>query len=223
MRNVACVGIVLWCALVSSGIRPAASPQPTSVQAILSRRITVQLNQATLRLAVGTLSAAHKVPVGVEYAVAHSDEHIINLDFKDGTAKEVLDSIVRQEPRYRWEMIDGVINFVPTCGRDPFIEAFLETPVDHFDPGKWTSIFQVRNAIGDIPEVKQMLAANHKTLYKSGDYVKRPSIYAKGDVDLSVSHTTVRGLLNRVIRESEHNFWSIGWARSDKDALSIRF
>lgn len=123
-----------------------------------------------------------------------------------------------------WGATNGsIVNFVPTRDRDPFVEAFLNTPVARFDPGKWTSIFQVRDAIGDIPEAKRMLEANRKTLYKYGDYVKYPSIYAKKDVDLSISHTTVRGVLNRVIRESEHNLWSIGWARGDRDALSIRF
>lgn len=223
MRRVASIGIVLLCAFVSSGLRPAAGAQPAPAQDLLDRRITLELGDATLRLALGTLSATYDVPIGVEYSVTHSDQRTINLDFKDGTIKEVLDSIVKQEPLYRWELVDGVVNVVPTRDRDPFIEAFLNTPVDRFDPGKWTSIFQVREAIGHIPEVRRMLEANRKTFYTGGVYVKRPSIYAKKDVDLSISRTTVRGLLNRIIGESEHNFWSIGWARANKDAVSISF
>lgn len=68
-----------------------------------------------------------------------------------------------------------------------------------------------------------MLEANGKTLYKHVDYIKYPSIYTKMDVDLSISNTTVRGMLNHVIRDSEHTFWSIGWSPEDKDAVAIRF
>lgn len=223
MRKVALVGIILFCALGSPGLYPRASARPAPAQDVLGRRMTLHLSKATLSLALGTLSVEHRVPIGIERSTAHSDDEKLNLDFKGGTLKEVLDSITRQEPLYRWELVDGVVNFVPKRDRDPFIEAFLSTPVNHFNPGKWTSIFQVRNAIGDIPEAKRMLEANRKTLYKYGDYVKHPSIYSKKDVDLGISHTTVRGVLNRVIRESEHKFWSIDWARGDKDAVSIRF
>lgn len=223
MRKFARVGIVLFCAFVSSGLGPRASARPEQSQDILGRRITVHLSEATMNLVLGTLSVKHRVPIGIERSPAHNDDEKLNLDFDGGTLKEVLDSIVRQEPLYRWELAEGVINFVPARERDPFIEAFLNTPVAHFDPGKWTSIFQVRDAIGDVPEVKRTLEVNHKTLYKHGDYVKSPSIYTKEDVDLSISNTTVRGVLNRVVRDSEHTSWSIGWVPGDKTALSIRF
>jgi hypothetical protein len=213
MRKFARVGIVLLCAFFLSGLYSRASARSQSAQDILALRITVHLSKATMILVLNTLSVEHRVPIGIERSPAHNDDEKLNLDFDGGTLKEVLDSIVQQEPLYRWELVDGVINFVPAGDRDPFIEAFLSTPVAHFDPGKWTSIFQVRNAIGDIPEVKRMLEANHKTLFK----------YTKKDVDLSISNTTVRGVLNRVIRDSEHTSWSIGWVPGDKDSLSIRF
>ena len=212
---------MLLCALGAPG--HYARPRLTTTETILARPITLHLSKATLSLALGTLSVQHRVPIGIERSPSHSDDEKLNLDFDGGTLKEVLDSIVKQERLYRWEVVEGVINFVPARDRDPFVEAFLNTPVAHFDPGKWGSVFQVRDAIGDVPEVKQMLEENHKSLYKYGDYVKYPSIYSKKDVDLRISHTTVRGVLNRVIRESEHNSWSIGWAPGDKDALSIRF
>jgi hypothetical protein len=223
VRKFARVGIVLYCAFISPGLYAHTSTRPSPAQDLLGQRITVHLSKATISSALNTLSVEHRVPIGIERSPAHNDDEKLNLDFDSGTLKEVLDSIVQQEPLYRWKLVDGVINFVPTRDCDPFIEAFLNTPVAHFDPGKWTSIFQVRNAIGDVPEVKSMLEKNHKTLFKYGDYVKYPSIYTRKDVDLSISSTTVRGVLNRVIRDSEHTFWSIGWVPGDKDALSIRF
>jgi hypothetical protein len=173
--------------------------------------------------ALSTLSVNHRVPIGIEYSLADKNEPKLNLDIDRGTLREALDSIVIQEPLYRWEIVDGVVNFVPTRERDQFFEDLLNTRVDHFDPGKWTIIFKVRDAIGEIPAVKRLLASNHKTLAKYGDYVKYPSIYTKKDVDLRISNTTVRGVLNRIIRDSEHKGWSIGWRPGEKDVLAIRF
>jgi hypothetical protein len=157
----------------------------------------LHLKDETLMYALSTLSVDHRVPIGIEYSSHDKNEPKINLE--------------------------SVINFIPTRDRDPFLETFLNTEVAHFDPGKWTIIFQVRDAIGDIPEVKKLLESNQKTIFKYGDYAYRPSIYTKKDVDLSISDTNVRGVLNRVVRDSEHKSWSLGWFRGDKDALSIRF
>lgn len=223
MRKVLRVGILLYCSLVF--VVPCALPAPRQAltQDLLSQQIQLRVDKEALSYALGVLAVKHRVPIGIERSPVDKNEPKLNLDVEKATLKEVLDSIVEQEPLYRWEIVDGVINFVPARDRDPFIEAFLNTPVAHFDPGKWTSIFQVRNAIGDVPEVKRMLEENRKTLFKYGDYVKFPSIYTKQGVDLSISNTTVRGVLNRVVRDSEHTSWSIGWVSGNKDALSIRF
>jgi hypothetical protein len=217
------IGILVFCLLpsLSSNARPAL--RQAMEQHILSQRIKLHLKKDTLMYALSTLSVEHRVPIGIEYSRDDRNEPKLNLERDHATLKEVLDSIVKQEPLYRWEIADGVINLVPTKDRDPFIEALLNTRVAHFAPGKWSTIFQVRDAIGDIPEVKRLLESNQKTIFKYGDYAYSPSIYTKKNVDLSISDTNVRGVLNRMIRDSEHKEWSIGWRPGEKDVLSIRF
>ncbi len=217
------VGIFLFFLLVSSGSYARPTSQHALTQDLLNQQIQLHLRNKTLGYALNVLAVEHRVPIGIERSLADKNEPKINLEIDRETLKEVLDAIVNEEPLYRWEIVDDVINFVPRQERDPFFEALLNTPVDHFNPGKWTIIFQVRNAIGEIPEVKRLMESNQKTLFKYGDYVKYPSIYTKKDVDLSISNTTVRGVLNRIIRDSEHKGWSISWLPGDKDALTISF
>lgn len=223
MKRAFTIGILVFCIVPTLSAGPGPALRLVAEPDILSQRIELHLKEDTLMYALGTLSVDQRVPIGIEYSRDDKNESKLNLEVDHATLKEVLDLIVRQEPLYRWEVVDGVINFVPTRDRDPFIEAFLNTRVAHFDPGKWTIIFQVRDAIGDIPEVKNLLQSKHKTISKYGDYIKYPSIYTKKDVDLSISDTNVRGVLNRMVRDSEHKKWSIRWRPGGKDELSIRF
>lgn len=223
MKRTFATGILIFCIVPGLSAGPGSASRQVAEPDILGQRIALHLREETLRSALSALSVEHRVPIGIEYSLADGNEPKLNLETERATLKQVLDSIVKQEPLYRWEVVEGVINFVPTRDRDPFIETFLNTRVAHFDPGKWTIIFQVRDAIGDIPEVKRLLKSNHKTIAKYGDYIKHPSIYTKKDVDLSISDTNVRGVLNRIVRDSEHNGWSIGWRPGGRDVLSIRF
>ena len=200
-----------------------SQPQGDANNDLLNRPVELHLTKETLMLVLSTLSVEHRVPIGVEYSLADANESKISVDVAHNSLRNVLDLITKQEPAYRWEMVDGVINFIPTRERDSFIEELLNTRVAHFNPGKWTIIFEVRDAIGDTPEVKRLLDSQGKRLAKYSDYAYSPSIYTNKDVDLSTSSTTVRGILNKIIRDSEHREWSIGWQPGGRDVVSLRF
>jgi len=221
-KNFATVIFVFFTVLLPVSCAPLAVGQ-SHLQNLLNQQIKMHLKGETLMFVLGTLELEHRVPIGIEYSLADKNEPKIVIDVDHGTLKEVLDSIVEQEPLYRWELIDDVINFVPVLDREPFFELLLNTSVERFDPGNWTIKFQIRDAIGDLPEVKQLLQSNHKTLFKYGDYAHSPSVYTKKDVDVRISNTTVRGVLNRVIRDSEHKGWAVGWRLPQKDVFEIRF
>jgi len=200
--------------------------RPTSRQnfeeGLLSRKIELHLKEATLMYVLSTLAVIHRVPIGIEYSLVDQNESKLVVESKNDSLKKILDSIVKQEPLYRWEGRDGVINFVPVRDRDPFFETLMNTSVSKYDPGKWTLKFQLRDAIGNTPEVKKLLESNKKMLAKYEDYVYYPSIYTKKGVDLSASKMTVREILNRIVRLSEHKSWSVGWSDKEKKTLSIR-
>jgi hypothetical protein len=222
MRKHFTVGITLLCLVMWCNAFSSPKSQQKLQDPLLNRKIELHLGGATLMQVLSTLAVLHRVPIGIEYSLADQNEAKLAIDSKDRPLSEVLDSIIRQEPLYRWEVINGVINFIPARDRDPFFEVLMNTAVSKYDPGKWTIKFQLRDALGNTPEVRVLLESHQKMLAKYEDYVSYPSIYSKKEADVSASNTTVRGILNKIVRISEHKSWSIGWSDKDKKVLSIR-
>jgi len=146
------------------------------------------------------------VPIGFEVAFNHDDKARLSLDVKNESLKKILDLICQQESAYRWEVRDGVINFVPARSTDQFLSKLLDTHVSRFAPEKGLNKFELRNVVADLPEVKIFLYVNDLTV-SSLEYPTYPSVYSNGDLDLSISNTNMRGVLNKIIRDSEHKLW----------------
>jgi hypothetical protein len=193
--------------------------QQDSHEARLDQKIDLRLSNATLMHALSKLSVTHRVPIGIEYSAEDLNES--KLVVEGGSLLEILDSIVIQEPLYRWQFVDGVINFVPAGKRDPFIETLLNTFVSNYDPGKWTIKFQLRDAIGATPEVKKVLQSYKMELAKYRDYPYSDSIYTRKDVDLKLSNATVKQILNHIAKISEHKSWAIGRRKGEDNVFSI--
>ena len=62
-----------------------------------------------------------------------------------------------------------------------------------------------------MPEVKSFLNANDMSVFRLGDPGRASDTI--GDVDLSVSATDVKGILNKTVRDSQRKFWVIGRRR----------
>lgn len=123
--------------------------------------------------------------------------------------KTVLDSLVAQEPRYRWELRDGAIIITPVVGRDQFLARFLDTKVSRFEPPTGTTDkFKLRDAVLALPEVRELLEAGGVKV-NPYDYPYRRSIYADDEVHLVISNTDVRGILNHIAKMTEHKIWSL--------------
>lgn len=195
----------------------------SSKEELTSQPITIRLTNATLIYALERVSMEYRIPIGIESSSADKKAPVLNIDTSNGgTLGDVLNLIVEQMPIYRWEVRDGVINLVPSGERDQFLEKLLSTHINSFTPKPRLNKFDIRNALADSPEVHSLLEANKISLFKYGDYVYYPSIYTK-EVDLSISDTDVRGVLNKVIRDSEHKLWVVGWRDEKKDSLTISF
>ena len=180
----------------------------------LDRPIELHLHKATLMLVIGTLSVHQNVPIGIEFSATETNEPKLEIDVKSAPLVEVLNLIVKQEPTYVWELRDGVINFIPVKDRDPFFEKLLNTPVRRFVSPKGNNKFAVRDALLNLPEVVDLITENGLEVDRLG-YPHKSSIYAN-DADLSDRSTDFRSLLNKVIRESEHNSWLLKWVDKKK-------
>lgn len=184
---------------------PAYVAPKADVQDLLNKRISFEAKDATVLYVVGKLAIQHRIPVGFEQSSLHKDKPNINIELVNGTVGDVLHSIVIQAPIYTWEVNDDVINVLPKHGRDELLETLLSTHVKHFAP-KSTDKFQIRDAVLDLSEVRALLA-NKRVQIDRFNYPVARSIFANDEVDLSLSDTDVRRVLNKVVKESEHKLW----------------
>ena len=223
MRKILTPITFICCLLIASTSFSLSPFGQTLEDDLLNQPIELHLTNATLSNTLSKLSVDWRVPIGLERSYLYSDEPKLNIDVKNGTLKDVLNLIVEQEPSYRWEVRDGAINFVPAQAREQFFEKLLDTRVSRFAPKKGMTKFDLRNTLTDLPEVRTLLEAASITVRKVSDYPYKPSIYSNMDVDLSISDTDVRGVLNKVVRDSEYKLWIMGWGNEKKNSLTISF
>lgn len=50
--------------------------------------------------------------------------------------REILDSIIKQESDYKWEIRDGVVNIYPARAKDEILRTFLDTKIKNFSSKK---------------------------------------------------------------------------------------
>ena len=205
--------------LIISGT--SASGQKATAK-LLDQRITLHIKQGTFLYALSTLCVDYRIPIGFEPALGHKAQYHLNINLENATLEDVLNEIVGQETGYRWELRDGVINILPITSRDDFVEKLLNTEVRRFDQPKKRGKFQIRDAIVELPEVVALLTANGITASHYG-YFYSPTLNMNESTDLSISGTDVRGILNRVIRETEHNMWIVSRSGKNLNSLDISF
>ena len=203
---------------------------------LINQKVEINLSKATLVEVLSTLAVEYRVAIGLEEATDSRQK--INkrmyvedgkikwkdgtINIKSGTLKEVLDSLVEQEPQYTWEVRDNVINVFPVQLRDEFLKKLLETKIEKFSPQKSMNKFEIRDMIVELPEVKALLKAE-KVKALNRYYSTRRSIYADDEIDLSISNTDVRGVLNKIARDSEHKIWFIERIGEKREDLLVSF
>lgn len=208
------MGLVIISGISASGQRTTAN--------LLEQRVTLHIKQGTFLYALSTLCVDHSIPIGFEPALDHKARYHLNIDLEKATLEDTLNEIVGQETGYRWEMRDGVINILPITSRDEFVEKLLNTGIRRFDQPKKLGKFQIRDAVVELPEVVALLKANGITASHYG-YFYTPSPNRNEKIDLSSSGTDLRGVLNKVIRETEHNMWIVSRSGQNLNSLDISF
>jgi len=214
------LGLVLLLLLMgTTNCAGIASAQESQLE-LLRRPISMRLNKASIILVASTLSTEKDVPIGLIMSSSGNNEPNIDINVTAVPLVELLNMIVQQTKVYGWEYRDGVINFYPTRDSDPFFKKLLDTQVAGFAP-KTNNKFEIRNAILDLPEVKLLMAAE-KVKAERFSYVYYPSIYAN-NANLNAEHLDVKSLLNKIIRESEHNLYVLRWSRKDIREFELGF
>jgi len=174
-----------------------------------------------MHLILSKISADYDVPLGFE-AATQGEEPILSVMIQGRLLQDVLDDIVKKDPRYEWQIVDGVINVRPKSQRDGLLANVLETRVDVFEIKRDSRLFQVKREILELPHVRALLE-QEKVAY--GPDVKLGGEFAKfgQDFSLNVSNVTVREILNRIIRNSDVKYWVVNRYGKNKEYFVMNF
>jgi hypothetical protein len=176
--------------------------------------------QEDMAKVLGNLASTYKSPIGLELIPSGGGlqaEDKISVKVEGGTLREVLDAVVKADPRYEWQQVDDVINVFPRAVRSPI----LETEVNAFELDQAT-ILDASLAVTELPEVKakiqQMGLQRRDFLSISGSVPDRLS-----RLSVSLHKITARRILNELLKASDSTYWvffrygdhnqyfSIGW------------
>lgn len=171
----------------------------------------LDLEAANIHLMLSRLSAATRIPIGLE--VSPNDDLLFDREMKlhiqKATVRTALDSVVKQNPLYTWRIINGVVNVFPTdANRDHLIRAVLETKLERFAIERGMSRFALRQNLTALSEVKSVLAKEN-VHPENQSFMSRDFDPLGRNFSLQVSNVSVSELLNRVIRDSQTNYWVV--------------
>lgn len=170
----------------------------------------VSIKRSNVPLALSDIADTYDVPIGVEISPdddLQKERHIV-VRLDSGTLKDVLNSVVSQNPLYDWDIEDGVVNVFPKGNREPLLKALLETRMGAFSIPPGTTRFTFRETLTESPELKGVLSGfgvkSNNEIFLSRD------VAALGpNFSLNLSDVTVKTVLNRVIRDSNARYWIV--------------
>ncbi len=183
---------------------------------VLAKRARVSQNRALPSSVLRLLSATSRIPIGFELipSVREEDELRISINVMNGTVRDVLDHLVKQDPRYRWEIQDGIINVLPVEANgsilDVMVPFFNIQDVDAED---------VPRALLDLSEVQSRLwilgLVGSNTVQYDGPVRDLPLF------SLSMTNVTVRDILNEILRRGHSKSWEVSTRGKRKKQVSI--
>jgi hypothetical protein len=184
----------------------------------------VTITQPNIILALGGIANENGLPVGLEVAGTQPEnpEREINISLKNTTLQDVLNEIVKQDPRYRWTSNGGVIHVYPMTDRDPLLQDLLETNLSAFMATSDGTTYRLRSRILDLPEIKSKLEKAKVTPFTialtGADYGKLGDGFS-----LRVANVTLQSLLDQIILRSAQKFWMLNRVGRSNEFLVLNF
>lgn len=197
-------------------VLPAQSFGQRTNQEILDIVIKEEFKNTTLMYVLDSTRQTYKIPIIFE--VADSGlirETLVDLNTEDininaGKFSDVLDSIIKQKPNYKWEIVDGVVNFTPIKNRNPFIEKLFNSQINTFSVESFTFFSEIDQKLEEIPEVAELLKLNEIKVNNIYDYAGfRGATHPKYEVNLAWSNVTFKKIVNDLAKKTPNDFWFI--------------
>jgi hypothetical protein len=182
-----------------------ATPVAASVEARLNRPLPKGKSYANKPLSKVIEDALFnsQVPGGVAYLPPDHSELLLTAPLANPSYRAVFDAIIAADPRYKWEITEGTINFIP-AGNFPEL---LNTSISEFN-AEGLSSSGVVNALEQLPEVQQrakelgFCTANCPRLY-GGARLSSATL-----VTIHSQNRTLREILNSIARANGNAVWS---------------
>lgn len=132
--------------------------------------------------------------------------------------RDVLDSIVLADPRYRWEYREGVVNLLPVSG----VPALLSVRIGELQVADATDPDAALDRLRRLPEVKKAMA-NLNLNWAMDLFVKMVETRPKKR-DVRIKDATVLETLNTIAREFPHAIWYYSEFHCDgRDEVLMKF
>lgn len=187
--------------LLFSHFAVVAKSQEINPGLLLDKKVNMTLYNVNVWNALNSLSFRAKMPIG--FIGARGEKGIakkICVQVEQKPVREVLDEIVRLDGRYRWEIINGIVNVVPISQ-----EELAELKIGFLKLSD-TELGDIGSAILDAPDVYASLIKLNKQKTEELDYSGPSAMKTK--VSFVLSDTTIRNGLNTLLRERLARFWS---------------
>jgi hypothetical protein len=192
---------------------PARTFGQAASQDLLNRFIDQRFEKITLLYVLDSIRQKYDVPILFEVADSGFksgnpvDLNTFDMNIEPGKLNEVLDSIIRQKPNYKWEVIDGVVNFTPTAKRNPLIEKLFDTRIKSFSLKNYIFIDEVDKKLAALPEVKRFLKSSDSKINDIYEWsILGNGPFPENEINLSLSDLTFKALLNQIVRQTPDNF-----------------
>lgn len=139
------------------------------------------------------------------------ENHLITVDFKDASLKDVMNEIVKQMKNYTWEINNDVVNIFPIRGRNPKFVKLLNLTFSEFIVPKDRVVGEIQAIIQFHRGFRAFLAENDLHIYTVRDSANR-FFHKPVPETMKFTNLTLKELLN-AITKSKRGGWIL---QSDK-------
>lgn len=184
----------------------------------------VTIREPSIILALTGIANENGLPIGLEVAAAQPESpgREINLTLKNTILRDVLNEIVKQDPRYRWTSNRGVIYVYPATDRDPLLQDLLATNLSEFTVERDCTTYALRSRILELPEIKAKLerakVSPFVIAWRGADHGKLGDGFSP-----KVANVTLKSLLDQIILRSAQKFWMLNRFGKTNEFLLLNF
>jgi hypothetical protein len=190
-------------ALVLSCSLNVPSQTPSVDQPLDQQVKSFELDDSSLSMALQRVAMKYHLSVAFEALRANNQPpDTFNLNVQESTVQVLLDSIILNNPGYKWNQLNQAIEVYPTSGKAPLMRRVVTNfKVDQVNADEAVDV------LFNSPEVLSELRNAHLIRTEIRSLPRDETLY-KTRFSLDLSQATVWEILTAIRSASKSNFWS---------------